>query len=301
MAAVLFTDLVGSTDLLAYLGEAAFHEIRRAHFAGLRAAIERTGGEEVKTLGHGVLVVFGSAADSVACAVAVQQAVERQVRTSGAPLAVRVGLALGDVSFEENDVFGTPVVEAARLVSVAEGGQILATELVRMVAARRSGASFRDVGPLELKGLPEPVAVCEVAWEPLAVPSVPMPAVLSPTDRIFVGRDRELERLAQAWKEAVSGQVRVVLLAGEPGVGKTRLAAEFATRAGWDGACVLAGRCDEDLGVPYQPFVEALRHLIDHASGDALADRLGRYPDELRPTGAGAGQSGGRSSVAPAG
>ncbi|MGH9009898.1 MAG: ATP-binding protein, partial [Acidimicrobiia bacterium] len=64
-----------------------------------------------------------------------------------------------------------------------------------------------------------------------------------------------------------------------PGVGKTRLAAELATRVHGEGATVLAGRCDEDLGVSYQPFVEALRHFVDHASG--LPDRLGRYGGEL--------------------
>jgi tetratricopeptide (TPR) repeat protein len=75
---VLFTDLVGSTDLLARLGEAAFDEVRRAHFSTLREAIHRHGGDEIKTLGDGVLAVFGSAADAVNCAVAMQQAVARR-------------------------------------------------------------------------------------------------------------------------------------------------------------------------------------------------------------------------------
>jgi tetratricopeptide (TPR) repeat protein len=69
----------------------------------------------------------------------------------------------------------------------------------------------------------------------------------------------------------------VALLAGEPGIGKTRLAAELAALVHDEGAVVLAGRCDEDLGVPYQPFVEALRHYLDHAPDL----RLGRYGGEL--------------------
>jgi predicted ATPase len=73
--------------------------------------------------------------------------------------------------------------------------------------------------------------------------------------------------------------LRVVLVAGEPGVGKTRLAAELARIVHDEGAMVLAGRCDDDLGVPYQPFVEALRHFLDHAAG--LPERLGRYAGEL--------------------
>jgi class 3 adenylate cyclase/tetratricopeptide (TPR) repeat protein len=278
---VLFTDLVGSTDLLARLGEAAFDELRRAHFAALRETIGRHRGDEVKTLGDGVLAAFGSAADAVAGAVAVQQSVGRQARSTGAPLAVRVGLALGDVSFEENDVFGAPVVEAARLVAAARSGQILATSIVAMVAGGRSEAAFTDLGRLELKGLPKPVPVCEVAWEPLAEPSVPMPNLLTDVGRIFVGRDAELERLQQLWKEAAAGERRVVLLAGEPGVGKTRLAAELAARVHKEGGVVLAGRCDEDLGVPYQPFVEALRHFVDRSPPETLGDRLGRYGGEL--------------------
>ncbi|HEV8625974.1 MAG TPA: AAA family ATPase, partial [Acidimicrobiia bacterium] len=88
-----------------------------------------------------------------------------------------------------------------------------------------------------------------------------------------------LDRLGQLWKEAAAGELRVAFLAGEPGIGKTRLAAELATRVHDEGATVLAGRCDEDLGVPYQPFVEALRHFVDHAP--ALSERLGRYGGEL--------------------
>jgi adenylate cyclase len=196
---VLFTDLVGSTDLLSHLGEAAFDEVRRAHFAALRDAVEQTAGEEVKTLGDGILAVFGSAGDAVACAGAMQQAADRQARRAGVPLAIRVGLALGDVSFEEDDVFGTPVVEAARLAAAARSGQILATSVVPVVAGGRSEARFTDLGLLELKGLSQPVPVCEVAWEPLLGPSVPLPALLTDIGRIFVAREDELALLEQLW------------------------------------------------------------------------------------------------------
>ncbi len=278
---MLFTDLVGSTDLLSRLGEAAFDEVRRGHFATLREALVRHGGEEVKTLGDGVLAVFGAAADAVACAVAIQQAVDRQSRRGPAGLEVRVGLALGDVSFEEDDVFGTPVVEAARLVAAARSGQILATSVVAVVAGGRSDAAFTDLGPVELKGLPQPVPVCQVTWDPLPLSPLPLPNLLTDVGRIFVGRDGEVDRLGQLWKEATAGERRVALLAGEPGVGKTRLAAELAVRVHEDGAPVLAGRCDEDLGVPYQPFLEALRHYIAHTPTGELRQGLGRHGGEL--------------------
>ena len=92
--------------------------------------------------------------------------------------------------------------------------------------------------------------------------SVPISRRCSSGPGPFVGRGSELERLLAAWQIALAGGVRTVLIAGEPGVGKTRLAGEWSQRAYAQGACVLYGRCDEDLGAPYQPFAEALRALV---------------------------------------
>jgi class 3 adenylate cyclase len=275
-ATVLFTDLVGSTELMSRLGDAAFDDLRGEHFARLREAMAACGGEEVKSTGDGLLVTFASVVDGLAAAVSAQQATDRHSRSAPAPIAIRVGLALGEVAFEEGDVFGTPVVEAARLVAAARPGQILATTVVKVVAGSRAGVEFTALGTLDLKGLPDPVPVCEVPWEPLTA-TLPMPPLLGGAGRIFVGRDDALGRLAQLWKEAAAGERRVALLAGEPGIGKTRLATGLAEVAHAEGTLVLAGRCDEDLGVPFQPFVEALRHYAAHAS----EPRFGRYGGEL--------------------
>ena len=89
------------------------------------------------------------------------------------------------------------------------------------------------------------------------------PAALTVDEQVpFVGRRAERERLLATWKDAASGRGAIALLSGEPGIGKTRLAAELARVAHDDGAIVLYGRCDEELGVPYQPFVEALRPYV---------------------------------------
>ncbi|HEV8625973.1 MAG TPA: AAA family ATPase [Acidimicrobiia bacterium] len=277
-AIVLFTDLVGSTELRSRLGEDAADVLREQHDALVTGAVEANRGTVVKNLGDGIMATFAGASDAVGAAVATQQAIDRHNRSSPAALEVRIGISAGDVVFEKDDCFGTPVIEAARLCAVAQGGQILASEIVRWMA-RSGGSTFTPLGSLELKGLPEPVPTVEVGWEPLAQSSVPLPTFLTDIGRIFVGRDGELDRLGQLWKEASTGQLRVALLAGEPGVGKTRLAAELARTVHEEGATVLAGRCDEDLGVPYQPFVEGLRHFADHSS--LLADRLGRYGGEL--------------------
>ncbi len=113
------------------------------------------------------------------------------------------------------------------------------------------------------------------------VPALPMPALLTEMGRLFVGRDPELKQLERLWAEAEEGQLRLALLSGEPGVGKTRLAGELARILHSEGSTVLVGRCDEDLGVPYQPFVEALHHLVEHTPATLLGRRLGRHAGEL--------------------
>lgn len=280
MASVVFTDLVGSTELMAGVGQEAFDDLRRDHFARLHGAVAQNGGTEVKTLGDGVLAAFDSASDAVACAVAMQQLVTLQSQLVSGGLAIRVGVAVGEVSFEGGDVFGRPVVEAARLVAVARGGQILTTHAVRLVAADRLAASFVEMGPVQLKGLPE-VITFEVPWQPLPGRPVPLPALLTDVTSIFVGRDRELGELRRAWDDTSRDAARIVLLAGEPGVGKTRLVAELAAQVHREGATVLAGRCDEGLGVPFQLFVEPLRHVVDHLPSEELVDRLGRFSGDL--------------------
>jgi len=88
----------------------------------------------------------------------------------------------------------------------------------------------------------------------------------------FVGREAEVVELAAAWKAiAAEGERRVMLVSGEPGIGKTTLSARFACSVHEQGGAVVYGRCDEDLGIPYQPWIEALDHLVAHAS-DALVD-----------------------------
>ena len=263
------------------VGQDAFAALRREHFTRLRGAAAQNSGREVKTLGDGILVVFDSASDAVNCAVAMQQLVDLQGRNRGVPLAIRVGLAVGEVSFEDGDVFGSPVVQAARLVATAGGGQILATQAVRLMATGCTGVGFREVGLLHLKGLPEDVLAFEIDWAPRAGSSVPLPALLTDVGPIFVGRDDEFSQLRWAWDATAKDGLRVVLLAGEPGVGKTRLAAELAGQVHGEGGMVLAGRCDEDLGVPFQLFVGPLRHYADHTSDQELAAGLGRFGGEL--------------------
>ena len=282
---LLFTDLVGSTELLVQRGDDEMQAVRRRHFALLGDAVAAHGGQVIKSLGDGIMSAFGGASEAVACAVAMQRGVVRRTRRGDVPLSMRIGLSAGEPIREDGDYHGTPVVEAARLCAAANAGQILVSEVVRLLIGSRGGFRFISVGPLELKGLPEPVVAYEVACEPLTetpAAGLPLPGQLSTRGQFaFAGRDAERAALAAQWQAAAAGERRIALIAGEPGIGKTRLAAELAAVAHAGGGLVLAGRCDEDVGVPYAPFGEALRPWIEHAPSDLLMAHVQRYGGDL--------------------
>jgi class 3 adenylate cyclase len=284
-ATILVTDLVASTTLRSRLGEEQAERLRRLHDRLLRTAVETHGGVVVKGLGDGVLASFPEASGAVAAAVAIQQAADAHTRHHPElPLVLRVGLSAGDVTVDEGDHFGTPVIEATRLCAAAEGGRILAADLVRLLARGRGGHEFAPAGALELKGLPDPVATVEVAWHrhSSGLPGLPFPELLGTGGGLpFAGRTSEVELLTAVWKEAAAGGRRSVLVGGEPGVGKTRLAGELARRVHEESGTVLYGRCEEGLSFPYEPFVEALTFFCEHTPADELRPRLGRYPGEL--------------------
>lgn len=275
---ILFTDMVGSTSLSSRLDPEAADKLRQDHFSMLRQALAASEGAEIKNLGDGVMAVFSSPSAAVACAVSMQQAVERENRRSENPVGLRVGLSGGEVTAEDDDYFGDPVVEAARLCGLCGGGQILTADAVRMMAGRRSPHGFTDLGKRELKGLPEPVPVCEVRWEPVAGSTgIPLPERLETSANpvfAFFGRRAEIENLNDAVKSTAEGTRRIAFLCGEPGIGKTSLCRAVSQAAHERGMAVLYGRCDEDFSAAYQPFVEALTYLVVHADESLLTDHV---------------------------
>jgi class 3 adenylate cyclase len=239
VVALLFTDLVRSTELLGRLGDDAADELRRRHFAALRQAVAATGGEEVKSLGDGLMVSFTSPVAALSCAVAMQGAVE------GSGLELRVGVHAGEPIREESDLFGGAVVVAKRLCDAAQGGQILTSQLVADLVGGRGAFRFRPLGPVALKGLPEPVRTVAVertdraaepapSGPPIERPAPPPTRVRRPRGPRLVGREHELEVLEDELQSAWAGEFRCVLLTAEAGVGKTRLAAELAARHAGD-------------------------------------------------------------------
>jgi class 3 adenylate cyclase len=276
---VLITDLVGSAGLESRIGPGAADELRDEHFALLRNAIEQSAGRELKNIGDGVIAAFDSALQAVACAVSVQQRIDRRNRSADEQLLVKVGISLGDATSSGGDYFGIPVIEAARLCERAQGGQILAKEIVAHLAAPRHGGPFRSLGDLPLKGMPDAVSTVEVGWEPLgAEGALPLPPRLQEVPPGgFVGRARERERLAELLSQASQGNRRLVLISGEPGIGKTRLSTHTALAARSQRAAVLYGRCDEELAIPYGPWIEALTHYVEHGPEETLRAHAQRH------------------------
>jgi class 3 adenylate cyclase len=281
---VLFSDLAGSTALMTRLGDDTFDAVLRRHFSTLRQAAAAFGGVEVKGTGDGLMVVFEtSVADGVGCAVAMQRGIAQLAATGPLlRLGLRVGVSIGEASFEQGDWYGSPVTGAARLCGHARPGQILVSDVVRALVGTRGGHRFESVGALDLKGFPDPVPAAEVAWQPTpgnAVLPLPSPLATAATGP-FVGRRAELDHLREEWGQALLGDQRCVVVCGETGVGRTRLVAELASRVHDDGAAVLYARCARG-DAPHQPVADALRWYVLSCPSGPLRVQVGPLGAEL--------------------
>ena len=160
---ILFTDVEGSTALTERVGDAKAREVLRAHEGIVREALRAHGGSEVKTMGDGFMASFASGTRALECAIAMQTAFAAHNESAGEPIRVRIGLNAGEPIAEEKDLFGTAVNMAARIAARAEGGEILASDVVRQLVAGK-GFLFSDRGEVELKGFEEPVRLYEMRW-----------------------------------------------------------------------------------------------------------------------------------------
>ena len=157
---VLFTDLVGHSEMMSRLGDERGRDVLREHEAITRDVLKQHGGAEIKTMGDGFMASFGSVTRAVECAMALQQAfTERE----GEPLSVRVGLNAGEPIEEDGDLFGATVILASRIAAKAEGGEVLVSDNVRSLCSGK-GFLFSDRGEFVAKGFEEPVRVYEVRW-----------------------------------------------------------------------------------------------------------------------------------------
>jgi class 3 adenylate cyclase/tetratricopeptide (TPR) repeat protein len=282
-ATIVFTDLVGSTELLVRLGHEAYEAVRSSHFDSLRLAASVHQGSEIKSTGDGLVFAFRSAGEAMACMIRMQQGVDLAARRCGGEPRMRIGASSGETTRDGNDLSGIAVVEAARLCAVAVPGQIVVSDLVRGLT-RGLGYELVPVGEFALKGLPEPVSGYGVEWSPREDSDdvIALPAKIAPLPSLgLYGRAGEQAIIERCWSAAQEGLRQVVLLAGEPGIGKTRLAAEAGRNAYAQGATVLLGTCDEDVRHPYRPFVEALEHYLMNAPDDVLLQHVHEHHGDL--------------------
>ena len=278
---VLFTDVEGSTNMTTRRGDEAAQAII-AHPAELvRQQVEQHCGHEVKSLGDGFMVAFASARKAVACAVGIQRALEEHNRQHpDQQVQVRIGLNTGEAIREEADLFGEAVNAAARIAAKAKGGQILLSEAVRGVLGRAKDVELVDRGRFRLKGFPERWRLYEAAWQEEERPIAAVPALVERTP--FVGREAERAELRRLLDQAVRGQGALVMIGGEPGVGKTRLAEELLLEARQRGVLAWTGHCYEMEGAsPYIPFVEILETAARVIPAAALRDALGDSAPEV--------------------
>ncbi len=271
---LLFTDLTGSSALLERLGDEAGEDLRRRHFAILREAVAETGGQEVKNLGDGLMVVFDSAVAASMCGIAIQRAIQRHNAGTGTKLGVRVGIHVGEPVRDEDDYFGAAVVVAKRLCDSARAGQILISSLVKGLVSPKTGFVFVPVGDIPLKGMDEPVSAFSVEWRE----AIPASNERRPG---LVGRDAQLGRLESELDQATTGRLRVVLMLGEAGVGKTRLAAELVDHHR-DGVVSLSARAyplgaTASLGL----WVEALERRLRSFPESEVLELCGGQVDDL--------------------
>ena len=274
---ILFTDVEGSTALYSAKGDAEAQAVLAAVDELARQQVMAHGGRPIKSLGDGLMAVFPSPRRAVACALAIQVAVARHgERHTEQRVRVRAGLHTGEVSEVDGDLAGEAVAAAARICAKAGGGEVIGSEVVRQLCGSLSGTAFEARGRVALKGFPERWRLYRIVpadagrTTPLA-PGEPTP---------FVGREAERAELRRLMDRAAAGEGGLVMIGGEPGVGKTRLSQELVAEARGRFR-VFVGHCYESgRDLPYMPWVEMLETAM-RESPQELREALGDEAPEV--------------------
>jgi predicted ATPase/class 3 adenylate cyclase len=276
----LFTDIEGSTRLLRELGE-GYRMVQDRHAEILRRAIAAEDGIEVRTEGDSFFAAFRTPSQATRAAVAAQRALAEADWPGTVPLRVRMGMHTGEGVLGGGDYVGIDVNRAARIAAAGHGGQILLSEATRVLVedAVPDGVRIRGLGRHALRDFDEPQPLHDLVIAGLPDDFPPIRALHAgpasfPTPRTsFVGRERELEEIAELLRQS-----RLVTLTGPGGTGKTRLAlgvaAEEVARFR-DGAFVVDLSAVTDppvvpskiatvLGVREDPTQEQVETLADH-------------------------------------
>lgn len=285
---LLITDIVSSTEHLARLGDARWRELLERHGWGVHERVAAAGGQVLSDRGDGFLIAFEESAPAVRCAEHVC------VDTAELGVSLRTGLHAGECELLGDQLAGMAIHIAARVTGLARPDEVLVSDAVRELVTGTE-LQFGDRGLQQLRGVPGTWRVWALRSPTLeavarrapphgsSVPPLPLPPSASAriSESKLANRTEELERALGAFVRVRAGERRTLLMTGEPGIGKTRLAAELAARLQMSGATVLWGRCDRELGIPYQPFVELLTHYSRFVSAEVLAQHRSQFGHEL--------------------
>jgi class 3 adenylate cyclase/tetratricopeptide (TPR) repeat protein len=280
---VMFCDLVGSTALSTRLDPEDLREVIAAYHACAAEVVTRFGGYVAKYMGDGVLVYFGypeasetDAENAVRAALALIDAVGR-LSVGGIRHEARIGLATGLVvvgelvgagEVQERNVVGETPNLAARLQSAAAPNTVVVAATTRRLAGELF--EYAAIEPAKLKGFEEPIS----AWRVLRERTVAsrFEAFRAATQTPLVGREEEIELLRRRWQQIKEGEGRVVLLAGEPGIGKSRLTAALEDHVKDDAHTCLRYFCQpHHQGSALQPVLAQLAHAAGFAHDDDAA------------------------------
>jgi class 3 adenylate cyclase/predicted ATPase len=292
---VMFSDLVGSTALSARMDPEDLREVISAYQECVAETVRRFGGFVARYLGDGVLVYFGYPhAHEDDAERAVRAGLELITAVAGlktcAPQQVRVGIATGLVvvghlipsgESEERGIVGETPNLAARLQGIAEPNMVVIAESTR----RLLGSFFQldDLGTRSLKGIGGPVR----AWAALRASSVEGRfEALHATDlTVLVGREEESELLLRCWSKAKTGEGQVVLLTGEAGIGKSRLAVALVERLAGEPHTRLRYFCSpQHTNSALYPIIGQIEHAAGLAHDDTPQAKLDKLNAVLEQT-----------------
>jgi class 3 adenylate cyclase len=158
----MFTDICASTNLLEAIGDEAWEDLLRWHDQTLRSLFVQQGGEEIKHAGDGFFVAFSDATAALGCAAAIQRTLADHRRTQGFAPQVRIGLHTAEATRRGRDYGGKAVHQAARIASLAEAGEVLASE--ETLSAAPDGLCVSAPRAVNLKGFAKPVRVAAIEW-----------------------------------------------------------------------------------------------------------------------------------------
>ncbi len=306
---VLVCDIVGSTPLTERLGAEAMRDLVAAFLEASLAEVQRYGGTAPQFTGDGFLALFGAPLTyedhvrrALLAAVAIRSALDGGGETADPDrlkLPLPIGIHTGPVVFGpigdslplDRTVIGDAANVAARLQQMAEPGEILLSEATRV--SPQGYARVDPLGPVTLEGKAELI----LAYRLLAVSHrrSALDEATSAHKTIFVGRDNELAVLNDFLRQVKNGHGQAIGVAGEPGIGKSRLLAEFHQQLAAESVTWVEGRClSYGTSIPYLLVIDLLRShcgIVETDTPDAIAEKVrsrlqeaGLDPDQDGPS-----------------